>query len=468
MQFAKAFQERLMVRLFDGFVALEMVVLGILEISLCFLVFYILLLPGDVVAAAATQEIFGLHPDTASHAAVLSLTIGVISMTIGMYRPEICLQTRRLLVNSVVAGVLAFPAILALSVVTDLDPSFLLGQDALWPMKILLSWILLLFITRLCFRVVLRSGMLTRRVLIVGSPVQAKGIEAAIRSMRRGFFSLAGVVSPELLATVPGGLQNNRRLWGVILTRDAREALGDTAQALLRRPSVRVFDDIVFREQQLRRLDLDHLSPDWLEGTDAAAPGRAGVAIRRAADILISVAILAVTAPIIAGAALLVWLTSPGPILYRQVRVGLNGAHFVLFKFRSMHENAEAQGPAWAARHDPRVTTVGRIMRRTRIDELPQLFNVLRGEMSLVGPRPERPHFVAQLDSQIPFHADRTHVKPGITGWAQVNYPYGASVEDARQKLAYDLYYVKHRNLLLDLTILMATVRVILFQEGAR
>jgi len=457
-----------MVRLFDGFVALEMVVLGILEISLCFLVFYILLLPGDVVAAAATQDIFGLHPDTASHAAVLSLTIGVISMTIGMYRPEICLQTRRLLVNSVVAGLLAFPAILALSVVTDLDPSFLLGQDALWPMKILLSWILLLFITRLCFRVVLRSGMLTRRVLIVGSPVQAKGIEAAIRSMRRGFFSLAGVVSPELLATVPAGLQNNRRLWGVILTRDAREALGDNAQALLRRPNVRVFDDIVFREQQLRRLDLDHLSPDWLEGTDAVAPGRADVAIRRAADILISVAILAVTAPIIAGAALLVRLTSPGPILYRQVRVGLNGAHFVLFKFRSMHENAEAQGPAWAARHDPRVTTVGRIMRRTRIDELPQLFNVLRGEMSLVGPRPERPHFVAQLDSQIPFHADRTRVKPGITGWAQVNYPYGASVEDARQKLAYDLYYVKHRNLLLDLTILMATVRVILFQEGAR
>jgi lipopolysaccharide/colanic/teichoic acid biosynthesis glycosyltransferase len=133
-----------------------------------------------------------------------------------------------------------------------------------------------------------------------------------------------------------------------------------------------------------------------------------------------------------------------------------------------MYIDAEAKGPAWAARHDPRVTPWGRVMRRTRIDELPQLLNVLRGEMSLVGPRPERPHFVAQLNSAIPFHEDRTRVKPGITGWAQVNYPYGASVEDARQKLSYDLYYVKHRNLLLDLTILMATVRVILFQEGAR
>jgi exopolysaccharide biosynthesis polyprenyl glycosylphosphotransferase len=456
-----------MTRLFDGFVALEMVILGVLEISLCFLVFYILLLPGDVVVTSATQGIFGLHPDTASHAAVLSLTIGVISMTIGMYRPEICLQTRRLLVNSVVAGVLAFPAILALSVVTDLDPSFLLGQDALWPMKILLSWILLLFITRLCFRVVLRSGMLSRRVLIVGSAAQAQGIEAAIRSMRRGFFTLAGVVPPDAFAALPAGTQGGR-IWGVILTRDAREALGEQARDMLSRPDVRLFDDIVFREQQLRRLDLDHLAPDWLARADAASSNRTEAAIRRAADVLISVAILAITAPVIAAAALLVRLTSPGPILYRQVRVGLNGTQFVLFKFRSMVEDAEAQGPAWAARHDPRVTPIGRIMRRTRIDELPQLFNVLRGEMSLVGPRPERPHFVAQLDSQIPFHADRTRVKPGITGWAQVNYPYGASVEDARQKLAYDLYYVKHRSLLLDLTILMATVRVILFQEGAR
>jgi exopolysaccharide biosynthesis polyprenyl glycosylphosphotransferase len=457
-----------MTRLFDGFVALEMVILGILEISLCFLVFYILLLPGDVAASAVAQGLFGLHPDTASHAAILSLTIGVISMTIGMYRPEICLQTRRLLVNSVVAGVLAFPAILALSVVTDLDPSFLLGQDALWPMKILLSWILLLFITRLCFRVVLRSGMLSRRVLIVGAPDHARGTEAAIRSMRRGFFTLAGVIAPEAAATVATDGRHGRRIWGVILTRDAHSAIDADTRRLLHRRGVRLFDDVVFREQQLRRLDLEHLSPDWLAGLEAAAPGRLAAVIRRTADISISLAILALTAPVIAGAALLVRLTSPGPILYRQVRVGLNGATFVLFKFRSMHVNAEALGPAWAARRDPRVTPIGGIMRRTRIDELPQLLNVLRGEMSLVGPRPERPHFVAQLDSQIPFHADRTRVKPGITGWAQVNYPYGASVEDARQKLAYDLYYVKHRNLLLDLTILMATVRVILFQEGAR
>ncbi len=455
-----------MTRLFDGFVALEMVVLGILEISLCFLVFYILLLPGDVVAAAHGP--LGLHAETASHAAILSLTIGVISMTIGMYRPEICLQTRRLLVNSVVAGVLAFPAILALSVVTDLDPSFILGEDALWPMKILLSWILLLFITRLCFRVVLRSGLVSRRVLIVGSQAQAADTEAAIRSMRRGFFSLSGVLEPAEAAGLTPEALRRRRIWGVIVTHDALPARAALDQALGQDRRLRLFDDVTFREKQLRRLDLARLAPGWLDGPGLACPGRAAETLRRGADIAISLALLGATLPVIAVAALLVWCTSPGPILYRQVRVGQHGRHFTLFKFRSMYIDAEAMGPAWAARHDPRVTPWGRVMRRSRIDELPQLLNVLRGEMSLVGPRPERPHFVAQLNSAIPFHEDRTRVKPGITGWAQVNYPYGASVEDARQKLSYDLYYVKHRNLLLDLTILMATVRVILFQEGAR
>jgi sugar transferase (PEP-CTERM system associated) len=453
-----------MARLFDGFVALEMVVLGILEISLCFLVFYILILPGDVAPAVAARETFGLHSPTAGHAAVLSLTISVISMSIGMYRPEICLQTRRLLVNSVVAGVLAFPAILALSVVTDLDPSFILGPDALWPMKILLSWILLLFITRLCFRVVLRSGLLNRRVLVVGTPAQARATEAALRSMRRGFFSLAGVVTPEAAAALTAERLQERRIWGVVFTQDAAVAMAG-APSRLGDCRVRLFDDISFREQQLRRLDLEHLEPGWLAG---ARESIATAFVRRAIDIVISLAILAFALPLIVVAALLVWLTSPGPILYRQVRVGQHGRPFVLFKFRSMRADAEAQGPAWAARHDPRVTTLGRIMRRSRIDELPQLLNVLRGEMAIVGPRPERPHFVEQLNSAIPFHAERTQVKPGITGWAQVNYPYGASVEDARQKLSYDLYYVKHRNLLLDLLILMATVRVILFQEGAR
>jgi len=156
-------------------------------------------------------------------------------------------------------------------------------------------------------------------------------------------------------------------------------------------------------------------------------------------------------------------------VFYPQQRVGLHGKPFTLYKFRSMAIDAETgDNPRWALRQDPRITRVGSFIRPMRIDELPQLFNVLLGQMSIVGPRPERPHFVAQLSRMIPFYHERSYVKPGITGWAQVNYPYGASVEDAREKLSYDLYYVKNRSLAIDLLILLSTVRVILFREGAR
>ncbi len=149
--------------------------------------------------------------------------------------------------------------------------------------------------------------------------------------------------------------------------------------------------------------------------------------------------------------------------------MGLHGRSFTLLKFRSMRVDAESgSGPSWAAKADPRITRIGRFMRRTRVDELPQIFNVLSGEMAFIGPRPERPHFVAQLADAIPFYNDRAEVKPGLTGWAQVNFPYGASIEDARMKLAYDLYYIRHRTILLDMRILLSTIRVILFQEGAR
>ena len=164
---------------------------------------------------------------------------------------------------------------------------------------------------------------------------------------------------------------------------------------------------------------------------------------------------LALTLPLMALTALAIKIDSPGPVFYRQQRIGRFDKPFTLFKFRSMTVDAEAGGnPRWAQQQDPRVTRVGRFIRATRIDELPQLVNVLRGEMSLVGPRPERPHFVEQLARVIPFYRQRAYVKPGLTGWAQVNFPYGASVEDAREKLAYDLYYVKNRTLLLDLLIL--------------
>jgi exopolysaccharide biosynthesis polyprenyl glycosylphosphotransferase len=189
---------------------------------------------------------------------------------------------------------------------------------------------------------------------------------------------------------------------------------------------------------------------------------------RRIRDICGSLLLLVLTFPLLLIVACLIKIDSPGPLLYRQSRVGLHGRVFTVLKFRSMRIDAEAAGPSWASQRDPRVTRVGGFIRTARIDELPQLINVLRGEMSLVGPRPERPFFVEQLRPVIPRFDERTRVLPGITGWAQINYPYGASVEDAFAKLAYDLYYVHNHSLWLDLRILFATIRVVLFGIGAR
>ena len=178
---------------------------------------------------------------------------------------------------------------------------------------------------------------------------------------------------------------------------------------------------------------------------------------------------LILAAPVIALTALIVKLESPGPAFFRQRRVGLFGEHFEILKLRSMRQDAEVGGKAvWAQKDDPRVTRVGAFIRKVRIDELPQAWSVLKGDMSFVGPRPERPTFVLDLEARLPFYAERHMVKPGITGWAQVNYPYGASIEDARHKLEYDLYYAKNYTPFLDLIIILQTVRVVLWHDGAR
>ena len=191
--------------------------------------------------------------------------------------------------------------------------------------------------------------------------------------------------------------------------------------------------------------------------------------VKRAADLSVACALLAFTLPLMMMVALAIKLDGPGPVFYRQERVGLGGRRFTLLKLRSMRQDAEADGrPVWAAAEDDRITRVGRFIRCMRIDELPQLFNVLRGEMSMVGPRPERPYFVDRLSAIIPSYHDRHTVLPGITGWAQINYPYGASIEDAREKLHYDLDYIANHRPLLDLKILVATVGVVIARKGAR
>jgi exopolysaccharide biosynthesis polyprenyl glycosylphosphotransferase len=211
------------------------------------------------------------------------------------------------------------------------------------------------------------------------------------------------------------------------------------------------------------------LDPLWFVFADGNRRGALGRAAKQSIDFALGICLLVLTLPIMLLTALAIWFEDGAPVLYRQERVGLNGRRFQILKFRSMRKDAEADGvPRWAEIGDCRVTRVGSLIRRSRADELPQIFNVLRGEMSFVGPRPERPAIIDELSREIPYYRSRHCVKPGITGWAQVSFPYGASVDDAREKLAYDLYYIKNGGLMLDLLILIQTVRVILWPEGSR
>ncbi|HMH50443.1 MAG TPA: TIGR03013 family XrtA/PEP-CTERM system glycosyltransferase [Candidatus Acidoferrum sp.] len=232
---------------------------------------------------------------------------------------------------------------------------------------------------------------------------------------------------------------------------------------------VEVEDWPAFHEKLTTKLLVSHVRPSWLAFSDGFRRSRLDEVVKRFLDVAVAAIGCVLSAPILAIAAVLIKLDSPGPVFFRQERVGQNGHVFALLKLRTMRVDAEAStGPVWAKPGDTRVTRFGRLLRRSRLDEAPQLFNVLLGDMTLVGPRPERLAFVVQLQEHIPFYMYRHVLKPGITGWAQICYRYGASLEDAREKLEYDLYYIKNRSVFLDLLIIVQTLQVVLFGRGAR
>ena len=318
-------------------------------------------------------------------------------------------------------------------------------------------------------------GVRQHRVLVLGPPAQATSLRALRRASDRQGTCFVGFVEVSVSAPVPGepSLGELVRRYAadevVVALPERREALPLTALLDCKLRGVRVSLESEFIERHLGRVALDALTPGMLVFDAGFRPGAWRRASQRASDLLVAVPMLLVVLPLMLLAAAAIWLEDGRPVFYTQQRTGLGGRPFALYKFRSMRRDAEADGQArWAATADSRVTRVGRFLRRTRIDELPQLFNVLRGEMSLVGPRPERPAFVAELQREVPWYALRHHVRPGLTGWAQVRYPYGASVEDARAKLEFDLYYLKHASLFLDLDILLHTAQVLLWGRGVR
>jgi sugar transferase (PEP-CTERM system associated) len=256
----------------------------------------------------------------------------------------------------------------------------------------------------------------------------------------------------------------------VVAVRDRRGGGFPVRQLLeCKMKGVKVIELPTFFEREYRQVMLESLNPSWMVLGDGFRQSAVGNIVKRLFDLTVSGALLVLTLPVMLVAALWIYLASGGPVLYRQERIGQGGRVFTLYKLRSMKSDAEGDGtPQWARADDDRTTLIGRFIRKFRIDELPQIFNVFQGDMSFVGPRPERPFFVDQLVKQIPFYALRHSAKPGITGWAQVRYHYGASVDDAIEKLQHDLYYVKNHSLFLDIMILIGTVEVVLWGKGAR
>jgi sugar transferase (PEP-CTERM system associated) len=255
----------------------------------------------------------------------------------------------------------------------------------------------------------------------------------------------------------------------IVVATDDRRGLPVEELLRCRLQGIQVTDYLSFWEREAGQIDIDHVGAGWLAFAEGFRLNLARRAVKRVVDVLVSSLFLVISSPLMLIVAALIKLESRGPVFFTQDRVGLDGKIFKVFKLRSMRVDAEHDGvPRWATQDDDRTTRVGRFIRKVRIDEFPQVINVLQGDMSFIGPRPERPFFVDQIRKEIPFYDLRQRVRPGITGWAQVNYPYGASIEDAKKKLAYDLYYVKNNDLLLDLAILVQTVRVIFFAHGSR
>jgi sugar transferase (PEP-CTERM system associated) len=461
-----------MVRLFKHYVPYAVLLLGLIDAAL-------LLCAGELawsIRAAQIDMDPGALADRAFMLSAFAVVVLAAMIAVGVYGSEALRSLRFACARLLVAVSLA---IIGLAVV-----DFVLPGSTFWRSTLLYAMVLsiaLLMLNRILVGGILGAGAFRRRVLVLGAGRRAERLKQLSERRDSGFTIVGSIEMNEGKSVIDTAISRSaiEDLSGFVAKIGASEvvlALEERRNALplkdllrIKTAGVHVNDFSSFMERETGRVDLDTLNPSWLIFSDGFSSGRALSSVaKRIFDVAASGALLALMFPLIALFALLVKLDSRGPAFFRQVRVGLYGESFTLVKLRSMRTDAEAGGARWAERDDPRVTRLGRFMRTVRIDELPQLWTVLTGRMSFVGPRPEVPQFVDKLDDQLPYYAERHMVKPGITGWAQINYPYGASMEDARRKLEYDLYYAKNYTPFLDLLILLQTLRVILWPEGAR
>lgn len=462
-----------MIRLFKHYIPHAVLLLAAVD-------FAVLLLAAEAGWVLRFWQIDGeFDPEAARLPPVLTFTLALQAsmVAVGVYAPEALHSGRFAVARLLVALGVGIPLLALLF--------FLVPPVSFWRSSLLYATMFALgglILVRLLLADFLGGAAFRRRVLVLGAGPRAARLQALAAREGAGFLvagfvamndgpqAVAGAVNRGAIGSFSGHLRAVGASEVVLAVEERRNALPLDDLLRAKTAGVHVRDLSSFLEQETGRVDLDSLNPSWLIFSDGFSAARRLSSIgKRLFDVIVSLALLLVTAPLVALAAAAVKLETSGPAFYRQRRVGRYGQCFDLLKLRSMRTDAEIGGKAvWAQKDDPRVTRVGAVLRKFRIDELPQAWNVLKGEMSFVGPRPERPPFVADLEARLPYYQERHVVKPGITGWAQINYPYAASVEDARNKLEYDLYYAKNYTPFLDVLILLQTLRVVIWSEGAR
>jgi sugar transferase (PEP-CTERM system associated) len=465
-------------RLFRHFIPLSAIILALLDTLFIVCNLYY----GYVVSLRSLESSFNIVNLLAHSAAFFWLVSVIVMMSIGLYASHKFATFSTLANKILIASALIIPISLVLAPYAHAGTT--MGANPDFPLQTALIWFLWVTLTRGAFATGFELGILKRRILVLGGAEQAARIAKLVEASRKHPFV------PVSYVELPGERPCVRTQGGVIVKGDldrlvewantlrvseivvaAGERRGLPVRQLLhcKISGFKVTEFLDFWERETRTIDLQALRPSWLFYSDGFRCRLLDAVLKRAFDITVSLAVLLLTLPLQLLTACLIRLESPGPVFYRQERVGRYGRVFTILKFRSMGADAETDGqPRWAVEQDPRITRVGAVIRKLRIDELPQLINVLRGDMSFVGPRPERPLFVEQLSKDIPYYAERHWLRPGITGWAQINYPYGASLDDARHKLSYDLYYLKNVSIFLDFLILIQTLPVVLLRAGAR
>lgn len=461
-----------MVRLFKHYIPHAVLVLGAVDLCL-------LLLAADLGWVLRAEQIgtdVGTIGSRLGSLIAFAVTTLVAMIAVGVYGPESLRSVRFATARLLVAITLTF-FLLAL-----LD--FLLPGETYWRSTLFYALVLaviLLVMNRAILGKLLGTSRFRRRVLVLGTGPRAQRLRALSEKEGSGFKIVGFISMTQPTEQVPEAVKRSSisdlsaHVAGlsadeVVLALEERRNLLPLKDLLrVKTTGVHVSEFSSFLERETGRVDLDTLNPSWLIFSDGFSSGRAiSSAAKRVFDIIASGLLLLLTFPVIALFAVIVKIDSKGPAFFRQKRIGLYGQTFEIVKLRSMRIDAEKDGAKWAEKNDSRITRVGALIRKVRIDELPQVWTVLTGRMSFVGPRPEVPTFVGDLEDKLPYYAERHMVKPGITGWAQINYPYGASIEDARHKLEYDLYYAKNYTPFLDLLIMLQTLRVVLWPEGAR